>query len=140
MPRRVDEGLKLKYRVKTNWDENDMVYLEYMAKDLGISVSEFIRETIRQTIIDEHHRMIPYYPPTKQLNELINHMVTETGLTRSQLVANILTFHITIVKAGVLDEELLHLLLIRFDSYPPDQPPPSSSPQRNFDTTSSSRE
>lgn len=115
MGSRLSSNLVLTERMTIRWSEGDMITLKRFAAELGITTNEVVRNTVRNALMDIHYTMIPFYPPTRQINDEINRMVTESGMTRPQVTANILTYHLNMLKVNVGDEELYAMLKGQMD-------------------------
>ena len=116
---------KLSKIVKVRFSPNDMEFLEAVAEETEEGVSALVRSTVRRAIIDKHRRIITYYPPTRQMNDRINKKVVETGMTRDQLIGNIVNYHFSILDVGVLDEDFIKLLKNRIDENAVTDPNPT---------------
>lgn len=118
MTNRVAPENKLSKVLKVRFSPNDIVFLESVAKEEGLEVSALVRATVRRAIIDRHHRIMTYYPPTLLMYDRINKKASETGMTMNQLISNVVNYHFSILDVGVLDEDFINLLKNRIEDNP----------------------
>ena len=97
----------LTHTVRIRFSDKDMEYLKFMVEEMGTDMSTFIRETVRADLIDGYRKVIKLYPPTKEIDAKINKIATMTGLSRPQVLMNIIIFHLMILDIEILTEELI---------------------------------